>query len=67
MYQNLKAEMTRYGVSNSDLASCLSINPQTVSNRINGNGAEFNFGECVKIRDTYFPSMRLEYLFALAA
>jgi len=67
VYQNLKAEMARYGVTNGGIAECIGINAQTVSNRINGNGAEFSLGECIKIRDKYFPSMRLEYLFALAA
>lgn len=63
MYQNLKAEMARFGITNKNIAECIEINDQTVSNRINGNGAEFSFGETVKIRDQFFPGMRLEYLF----
>ena len=61
--RNLSAEMARYGVSNNDIQSLLSCTDKTVRNKLNGV-TEFSFGEAMKIRDTFFPGIRLEYLFS---
>jgi len=61
--KNLLAEMARYGVSNNDIQSLLSCADKTVRNKLNGV-TEFSFGEAMKIRDTFFPGIRLEYLFS---
>lgn len=59
---NLAAEMTRYGISINDLQTVLLCTEKTVRNKINGN-SEFSVKEAIKIRDTFFPGMKLEYLF----
>lgn len=61
--KNLSAEMARFGVSNSDIQSLLSCSPKTVTNKL-GDETEFSVGEAIKIRDEFFPGMRIEYLFA---
>lgn len=61
--KNLSAEMVRFGVSNSDLQKLLSCTEKTVWNKIN-EVSEFSVSEALKIRDTFFPGFRLEYLFA---
>ncbi|MCD8390520.1 MAG: hypothetical protein LUD03_01605, partial [Firmicutes bacterium] len=58
-----KAEMVRCGVSNTDIQNEISCSETTVKNKLNGK-TEFTFPECLKIRDTFFKSYRLEYLFA---
>ena len=61
--RNLRAEMIRYGVSSSDIQALLSCTDKTVKNRLDGV-SEFSVGDSMKIRDTFFPGLRLEYLFA---
>ena len=61
--KNLRAEMTRYGVSNLDIQQAISCSESTVKNKISGK-TEFTFLECLKIRDVFFEGYRLEYLFA---
>lgn len=61
--KNLCAEMTRYGVSNSDLQSVLECSLKTVQNKVSGS-TEFSVAEAMKIRDQFFPGLRIEYLFA---
>jgi predicted transcriptional regulator len=62
---NLSAEMARYGVSILDIESILGCTERTVRNKLNGV-TEFSIGEAFALRDTFFPNMRLEYLFASA-
>lgn len=61
--KNLSAEMNRYGVRNVDIQSVLHCSDKTVTNKLNGV-TEFSVNEAMKIRDTFFPSLRIEYLFA---
>lgn len=63
--KNLSAEMVRYGVSTADIQSVLACSQKTVTNKLN-NVTEFSVGEAMKVRDTFFPGMRLEYLFRRA-
>lgn len=61
--RNLSAEMVRYGVSNTDIQALLSCSDKTVRNKLSG-ATEFSVDEATKIRDKFFPSLRIEYLFA---
>ena len=63
--RNLSAEMARYGVTNADIQKLLSWTDKTVRNKIGGM-SEFSISEAFKIRDTFFPSLRVEYLFSSA-
>lgn len=64
--KNLSAEMTRFGVSNADIQSLLSCSDKTVRNKLS-DITEFSVSEAIKIRDAFFPGMRIEYLFAGAS
>ena len=61
--RNLSAEMARYGVRNADIQNLLSCTDKTVRNKIDGV-TEFSVAEALKIRDAFFPGLRIEYLFA---
>lgn len=64
--RNLSAEMARFGVSNADLQDLLCCASKTISNKL-ADTTEFSVSEAMKIRDKFFPGMRLEYLFATEA
>lgn len=64
--RNLSAEMARFGVSNTDIQAILCCSSKTVTNKLN-DSTEFSISEAIKLRDTLFPGLRLEYLFAPAA
>lgn len=61
--RNLSAEMARFGVTNSDIQAVLACSGKTVTNKI-GGATEFSVGEAIKIRDAFFPGLRIGYLFA---
>jgi len=61
--RNLSAEMVRYGVTSSDIQGILACTGKTVSNKLS-DVSEFSVGEAIKIRDTFFPGLRIAYLFA---
>jgi len=61
--KNLEAEMRRYGISCKDIAEHIVCSEKTARNKISGK-SEFTFPEALKIRNDFFPSMRMEYLFA---
>ncbi len=63
--KNLSAEMSRYGVRNTDIKKLLACSEKTVTNKLNG-ASEFSVSEAMQIRDMFFPGMRLEYLFSSA-
>ncbi|WNX84399.1 hypothetical protein RWV98_17770 [Agathobaculum sp. NTUH-O15-33] len=60
---NLKAEMRRNNISFCDLARAIDKTERCVRDKASGRAA-FTFPEALKIRDTYFCGMSLEYLFA---
>lgn len=60
--KNLAAEMARFGVNNSDIQVLLGCTDKTVRNKLNGL-TEFSVAEALKIRDAFFPGIRIEYLF----
>lgn len=51
--KKLRSLMVLHGDTNKDLAKCLGISEQSMSNKINENGTEFKQGEIVKIKDRY--------------
>lgn len=59
---NLEAEMAQRRISRRDIAELLGVTYRTIHSRFNGE-SEWTLSECLKIRDTYFSSMGLEYLF----
>ena len=61
--RNLCAEMARNGVSIGDIQKVLGCADKTVRNKTSG-ATEFSVSEALKIRDAFFPMLRIEYLFA---
>ena len=49
----LRSVMVLHGDTNADLAECLGITEQSVSNKINESGTEFKQGEIAKIKARY--------------
>ncbi|WP_300415822.1 hypothetical protein [uncultured Oscillibacter sp.] len=61
--KNLSAEMRRYGVTNADIQNAIGCSLKTVVNKLN-ESTEFSVSEALSIRDKFFPSLRIAYLFA---
>ena len=62
-YPNLKAEMARSNIGVKDLMVVTGKSRAGVSNNLNGRG-KFSVDEGVAIRDTLFPKLSIDYLFA---
>lgn len=62
MLNNLRAEMARQNVSATELARVMNKSDRSVRDKIREK-YEFTLSECMAIRDTFFPSCSLEYLF----
>lgn len=62
MFANLIAEMARNKVTNEDIANCLKVTLNTISNKIGGK-TEFTRKDMWDIRKSFFPSLSIEYLF----
>lgn len=63
MLQNLRAEMTRYGITPRDLSRETNRTERSIRLKIDGKNA-FTLPEGIAIRNAFFPGMSLEYLFA---
>lgn len=63
MFQNLKTEMARAGVSRADLAEKLGVKYLTLSKKINGEN-DFKLGECLAIKAALNSPLPIEELFA---
>lgn len=61
--KNLSAEMARFGIKISDIQQLLDCSEKTVRNKL-GGVTTFSIDEAAKIRDSFFPGMRIEYLFS---
>lgn len=59
--RNLRAEMVRNGIRGNQVANVLGLNINTAYSRLQGR-TDFKVGELVKIRDTFFPELSLDYL-----
>jgi hypothetical protein len=60
---NLQAEMLRHAVKIPDIMQSIKCSEKTARNKVNGI-TDFSYPEAKKIHDDYFPSLRMEYLFA---
>lgn len=54
--------MIRSEVSNEDISRAIDRDVRTVRNKMSGT-TEFTFSEATIIRDNFFPTVSLEYLF----
>lgn len=63
MYSNLRAEMARKGITNEMIAKAIGRNEGTTSAKLN-HFDRLKLIECFKIRDLYFPTETIDYLFA---
>lgn len=61
-YPNLRAEMSRIGIKQADIAELLGIREVTVSKKMNGK-SNFGIDEAFLIKKTFFPNLSLDYLF----
>lgn len=62
-YPNLRAEMSRIGIKQADIAELLGVRGVTVSKKMNGKST-FNIDEAFLIKKTFFPNLSLDYLFS---
>lgn len=64
MLRNLRAELARAGITSiKTVAEATGITSASMYNKMTGR-TEFNRSEMMKIRDTFFPEISLDYLFA---
>ena len=64
MYPNLKAEMARNNIEIKMIMDATGKSRAAVSNNLNGRGS-FSIDEAIKIRNTLFPTISIDYLFSL--
>lgn len=64
MFSNLNAEMVRKSKTQTDISKILKLNSSTVSDKMTGK-RDFKLKECKKIRDSLFPGLTIDYLFAI--
>ena len=62
MYENLKIEMVKKGITNAQLASLLGIHANSVANKI-AHGP-FSIEDAFLIKNILFPDLDIAYLFA---
>ena len=55
--------MARRGINNIQIAKAIGINPSTLSAKLNSYD-RLKLCEAEKIKNTFFPDMSIEYLFA---
>ena len=63
MYSNLKAELTRKGVTVKTVAQIWGVHENTAHNKING-ASPITIEEAFKIKAELFPDLEFTYLFA---
>lgn len=62
MYSNLKAEMSRYRITNAMLATSIGVDPATMSQKLNIPD-RLKLCEAKSIKEKWFPNLSIEYLF----
>jgi plasmid maintenance system antidote protein VapI len=60
-YLVLVGELAKKRIFKKNIAECLGIHRNSVTNKL--NGGSFSVEEAVKIRDTFFPEWKVEDLF----
>lgn len=63
MTQNLEMEMTRKKITKKELATVIGMPTRTLYEKMSGR-SKFTMEEAFIIRDTFFPDLTLDYLFA---
>ena len=63
MYPNLKAEMARNGVRQKQIAEVAGVSERTVFSWLSEHGKP-DIRQAIKVKNSLFPSMSVEYLFA---
>lgn len=66
MYPNLFAEIARNGLHRKEIAKTLETSIQNLGFKLNGK-VDFSLTEVMKVRDTFFPTMTIDYLFKKSA
>ncbi len=62
-YRNLKGELAKNNISNTQVAEVLGVHINTVANKLDGRSS-FSIEEAFKIKSYLLPSYDLYYLFA---
>lgn len=62
MFKNLQAEMARIGIGMKDIAKAINRSYDTTRGRLKGR-SEFSLSEMDRIKNTYFPTLEISYLF----
>lgn len=62
MYGNLKYEIIKNGVTQREIAEFLGIHENSIGNKISGDSS-FSVEEAFRIKERFFPSLELRYLF----
>lgn len=62
-YPNLRAEMSRLGIKQIDIAKLLEVREATISDKMNGK-SNFDIDEAFLIKKTFFPDLTIDYLFS---
>lgn len=62
-YPNLRAEMSRLGIKQIDIAKLLGVREATISEKMNGKST-FDIDEAFLIKKTFFPNLTIDYLFS---
>ena len=62
-YPNLRAEMSRQGLTIGDLATALAINRDTLSRKLSRK-SPISLREAFHIQSTVFPGLSIRYLFS---
>lgn len=62
-YPNLRAEMSRVGIKQTDIAKLLGVREATISKKMNGKSA-FDINEAFLIKETFFSDLTIDYLFS---
>ena len=65
MYENLKFEIMRSGITQKEIAEFLGIHENSIGNKISGESS-FSIEEAFKIREKFFSNFDLQYLFKKA-
>ena len=63
IYKNLEAELARGNITRADMAKVLNLNLATMSKKMTRPGL-MRLDEARMIRDSFFKSQSLDYLFA---
>lgn len=66
MFPNLKAEMKRSDITIKDMAETLGKNKDVIGRKLRCPNL-LKYPEAVEIRDTFFPNIDMDYLFAMDA